>query len=1233
MSIETSIENLKKYIETIATKLLHNKVVSEIVSGRILEVNNDNTYSVVLSGSNDTDAINAKAIGDKNFLKNDYVYLICYLDGTQPVYCVYDTAQNATQKYLNLTLNERFKSQLNYSLEMNIEINQEEIINKIKQTGCFKIQGGFSTNEDTSDHFGLVIQLRFDDGTIIEEPFDETYVVGQPKKISNTVMQERVIIIDSKLKDNLISIKAIPLGSNFRFSQGKIVCGTLLNINSVFSANLKVKNNKNYFSPDEYQDEVEISVQITQNEQILQDQSFAYYWVIQLKEDEVQDRIGYPTFIENNWKCLNSYLDTTMIEGEEEIEVRIWEKTKPYLLISESQIKMNKNFFPYFINKIKCFVVYNDILIESNTIDIYNYYQEKFSAQLIPEAAQAVVLNKEDSLRIDCKIFNENEKNTDTYNFNYVWYKIKSNKTEPSDLDIVDMIIMKRVYSDDSNKQFYFDNDFIESEATWSGVHVDELERFYLEDSYEGNIDKWYYIGNELLNGVLCYIWEKEESDGAKATIWTAPASNITPKDERNQFINSSYLIAIDKNDESIVATQDTPYYEMGDEKESLFCQVYIKNDQFQIISLETTNILDIISYAASEYHLISKKEFKYYIATNMSVSFTEATENNEEEKSAILNGDWTIEDSEPIDDIEWTDLNEDNENIAYTKIKGANYDIFSLIAGNENKLYYVYYTERVVWIAKDQLLREDNWSYPKIAREVEWNGNTWNNSKVGTAIEQINTFNQLTNNGKSQGIFYDKTAEDDKKLYINASFINTGTLRVGDEGQELFYANIQDSIVKIGGFNIDNKWLYFGENGSFSGLHSNPNEEYDGFTHDTDTCLSLVTPTVDNKPFYSHVRFYAGAEGHDTPYNAKFAVLNDGSLYAEAAQIQGKITATSLEIASGATVTGLATSKQLTETNNAVTNAQIAAENAQVTATGAQETANTVKSYFIVDDDYIAMQTRDLLIYSNKFKLNASGAASYNPGYFEINTDYFKVSSDGEITATGGMIGNWVIANDKLFSLFRGDTNLSAYLVIKHKITGATNSADIDDINSDGTSIKFDTKASPSLRNSIEKTASMTEAQIHFSNSALLLSRTTRGDLGSGYDKTYYRIPWNFLGEVVSTMYHGMFNGRVALNDTDWITMEDWKYHRIVFPHYDTDVSSFDIFVGGLSRFVSSPLQTSTIETVAYFCPSDKSFNGTKGPNYYIGYNTGDSDFGKEGGYISWWAIRQNEFILTNSV
>lgn len=128
----------------------------------------------------------------------------------------------------------------------------------------------------------------------------------------------------------------------------------------------------------------------------------------------------------------------------------------------------------------------------------------------------------------------------------------------------------------------------------------------------------------------------------------------------------------------------------------------------------------------------------------------------------------------------------------------------------------------------------------------------------AGAAAAQLTEFYRLTQNGKDQGLFYGKRykvttdskydvaktyfllendqyikfkgkdferdesgaiiktyyEQVDDGLYINADYINTGTLRVGDSNSEKFYASIKNKDVKIGGFTVNDTDLQW-NNGS----------------------------------------------------------------------------------------------------------------------------------------------------------------------------------------------------------------------------------------------------------------------------------------------------------------------------------------------------------------------------------------------------------------------------------
>ena len=180
-----------------------------------------------------------------------------------------------------------------------------------------------------------------------------------------------------------------------------------------------------------------------------------------------------------------------------------------------------------------------------------------------------------------------------------------------------------------------------------------------------------------------------------------------------------------------------------------------------------------------------------------------------------------------------------------------------------QERLYLYANGERVDYTSSDEddltPVEVKAWEVPVLLRQVEVeelsnNSVTVVEVKNDDEINQINIFNQLTKNGTEDGIYYSDDVyvltedespqinkayytyggvdsdgkpvynkaefsasegfaaetdyyeldqENKNKLYINASYINTGTLRVGSPKNEIFYASIGNPAVRIAGFNV----------------------------------------------------------------------------------------------------------------------------------------------------------------------------------------------------------------------------------------------------------------------------------------------------------------------------------------------------------------------------------------------------------------------------------------------
>lgn len=229
--------------------------------------------------------------------------------------------------------------------------------------------------------------------------------------------------------------------------------------------------------------------------------------------------------------------------------------------------------------------------------------------------------------------------------------------------------------------------------------------------------------------------------------------------------------------------------------------------------------------------------------------------------------------------------------------------------------------------------------------------------------LSKQNIFNSLTNNSKRVGIYYvyrenDESDEftpvqdweidlypDDKlELYINATYIKTGSLTVGKGSNILFQADVDGTdhngspFVKIAGFNVTEKSLYNGKsafNSSEKGIYIGtdgislnwPNGYFKadssgvaisgdinaisgsigGFTL-KNNILTSNNFGIDSSSSNNGIWL-----GGNTFSSAVFSVDKQGKLKATNAEITGKIIATSLELGSGVTIpadniTGLGT-------------------------------------------------------------------------------------------------------------------------------------------------------------------------------------------------------------------------------------------------------------------------------------------------------------------------------------
>lgn len=159
-------------------------------------------------------------------------------------------------------------------------------------------------------------------------------------------------------------------------------------------------------------------------------------------------------------------------------------------------------------------------------------------------------------------------------------------------------------------------------------------------------------------------------------------------------------------------------------------------------------------------------------------------------------------------------------------------------------------------WVDNYEKLNSGNWTAiniigrKKLNIQAEWEYFWAFIHGSSQTADQVEEFNRLTRNGKDKGLYYGKgyrvtedikpldrkiyyiyneneskyveqesltkfdptkiyyEKTDDLALFINADYIQTGTLRVGNESNKKFFASITNNEVSIGGFIVDDKSL-----------------------------------------------------------------------------------------------------------------------------------------------------------------------------------------------------------------------------------------------------------------------------------------------------------------------------------------------------------------------------------------------------------------------------------------
>ena len=722
-------EYLHNYIRRVAKQEQESVDTSNVYTGTI-EATQSGIYTVTLNQSDNSSSVLAIPIvtGDM-YDKNDYVYLLKANTTATVNYFIVGKVDAVQETFFNLTDLERFNpdsaktEDYVFGAESSVVIEDENnIFNNISNLGYFQFEVKFKGKIDNdTDGFEIYLNYVSDNKYGALFTFKAYEFIGQPNEENYNLVQKKIFHLPTDIVITNIKIKKI---GSFTVLGVNLVAGSLLEVSAAYQNNIVVQNDRNYFEK-EISDvsnplnTITLTSKVYYNNKPLVGDALQYYWV--LKDDEATDdeSVDYLNIegAGNGWRCLNTF---TLITTADEQEIPLWDNKNNFIVLNKTNEFVN---FSNFVNKVKCIVKYFDNFIESDLIDIYNYDYEQFSATLITNVDPVIIINRDDEIQLECKITNSNNKsNLSDFVYKYEWH-----------------------------------------------------------------------LGDTVLSNL---------KDGL---IKVQDKTSTTLKEED-----------IQKN-----------VREMENDIEEYYCKVsiYHKNDVIdgeiiegkQPISEEISNTIQVTSAAAAT-DIQEEVRYKYYIADNHSVTFEENTQTSEDTELSEWSGDWDIYDSN-VDSPTWSEG-------SFDKVFN---DLGLFSNKDKTKEYFIYYTKRTVVRQGLKILRKETGSFPQIARSVIYGNGGWKNYRIGNITNQLNTFNQLTNNGEDEGIYYSDMPEL-VPLQEELDWTTTYYKKVTSSQGEISYQPIQ--LIATIGFRDDLEYyIYNSEKEEYnlvsSGVDYDESEDY----------------------------------------------------------------------------------------------------------------------------------------------------------------------------------------------------------------------------------------------------------------------------------------------------------------------------------------------------------------------------------------------------------------------
>ena len=294
--------------------------------------------------------------------------------------------------------------------------------------------------------------------------------------------------------------------------------------------------------------------------------------------------------------------------------------------------------------------------------------------------------------------------------------------------------------------------------------------------------------------------------------------------------------------------------------------------------------------------------------------------------------------------------------------------------------------------------------------------------SDLDESLNQQAIFNRLTNNGQTQGIYL-----ENGKVYINASYIKTGTLDanlitagalvVRKNNVAVFSANLETGDVSISG-----ECITIGSD-SVTSVVNGIKASYGTCTTGADT--QVKETTISNFTKYTGQTVTVKFSYANTASNPKLKVKNsDGSVIAEGYMLMNNSYFTSAQYWPAQGVLTFVWDGTYWRVADGATLSQIKVLQDSITLSVTDASlGNTATIKLEVNGRTAQTRTLDLTGVRNAFKNDttaitiSAGTVTFNSGTFVVNSTYFSVTSTGVITATSGTIGGFTINSTSIYN------------------------------------------------------------------------------------------------------------------------------------------------------------------------------------------------------------------------